>query len=183
MAITKIQSESLNLADTYAFTGTVTGTPTGLNVADQWHVSPAITNISANTDTVVTNWVQDAYGEQGRISTMSESSGIFTFPSTGIYLVELAFQFYYQSAASNYNYTRLQITTNNSTYNTRSETVTFTRVAENYLTSSPASAIIDVTDTSNVKIRTVAHVRDGGTDLEGGSIVRSYIKFLRLGDT
>ena len=27
MAITKIQSESLNLADTYAFTGTVTGTP------------------------------------------------------------------------------------------------------------------------------------------------------------
>ena len=25
MAITKIQSESLNLADTYAFTGTVTG--------------------------------------------------------------------------------------------------------------------------------------------------------------
>ena len=29
MAITKIQSESLNLADTYAFTGTVTGA--GLN--------------------------------------------------------------------------------------------------------------------------------------------------------
>ena len=25
MAITKIQSESMNLADTYAFTGTVTG--------------------------------------------------------------------------------------------------------------------------------------------------------------
>ncbi len=30
MAITKIQSESMNLADTYAFTGTVTGTPSTL---------------------------------------------------------------------------------------------------------------------------------------------------------
>ena len=29
MAITKIQSESMNLADTYAFTGTVTGAGTG----------------------------------------------------------------------------------------------------------------------------------------------------------
>ncbi len=28
MALTKIQAESMNLADTYAFTGTVTGTPT-----------------------------------------------------------------------------------------------------------------------------------------------------------
>ena len=30
MAISKIQSESMNLADTFAFTGTVTGTPNGI---------------------------------------------------------------------------------------------------------------------------------------------------------
>ena len=32
MAIDKIQSESINLADTFAFTGTVTGTPSGMTL-------------------------------------------------------------------------------------------------------------------------------------------------------
>ena len=154
-----------------------------ISLADQWHVTAGVTDIGANSDTVVTNWTQDGYTGYGKIGTMSESSGIFTFPSTGMYLVELALQFYYASAASAYNYTRLQITTDNSNYNTRSETTTFTRGSENYITSSPASAIIDVTSTSNVKVRAAAHVRNAGTDLEGGSIVRSYFKFIRLGDT
>ena len=78
---------------------------------------------------------------------------------------------------------RIQVTTNNSSYNTRAETTNFTRAAENYITTSPTSMIIDVTDTANVKVRPVYHVRSSGTDVEGGSIVRSYFKFIRLGDT
>ena len=38
MAITKIQSESLNLADNFAFTGTITGAG-GITVADQWRLT------------------------------------------------------------------------------------------------------------------------------------------------
>jgi len=182
MAIDKIQSESINLADNFAFTGTVSGAG-GITLADQWHITASIDAGNSNTDTVITNWTQDGYGEDGRIGTMSESSGIFTFPSTGIYLCELALTFYYGVAASNYNYSRIQVTTNNSSYNTRAETTNFTRAAENYITTSPTSMIIDVTNTSNVKVRPVYHVRSSGTDVEGGSIVRSYFKFIRLGDT
>ena len=155
----------------------------GITLADQWHITASIDAGNSNTDTVITNWTQDAYTGYGRIGTMSESSGIFTFPSTGIYLCELAITFYYGVAASNYNYSRLQVTTNNSSYNTIAETTNFTRAAENYITTSPTSAIIDVTDTANVKVRPVYHVRSSGTDVEGGSIVRSYFKFIRLGDT
>ena len=155
----------------------------GISLADQWHITAAINTGSANTDTVITNWTQDAYTGYGRIGTMSESSGIFTFPSTGIYLCELALTFYYNDAYSNYNYARLQITTDNSSYNTRAETTVFTRVSENYITTSPVSTIVDVTNTSNVKVRAAWHVRDAGNDVEGGSIVRSYFKFIRLGDT
>jgi len=114
---------------------------------------------------------------------MSESSGVFTFPSTGMYLVELALTFYYGVAASNYNYSRLQVTTDGSSFSTIAETTNFTRVAENYITTSPTSAIIDVTNTSNVLVRPVFHVRSSGTDVEGGSIVRSRFTFIRLGDT
>jgi len=192
MAIDKITSASittdavgptqLNEASNYDFTGTVTGAG-GITLADQWHITASIDADNSNTDTVITNWTQDGYGEQGRIGTMSESSGIFTFPSTGIYLCELALTFYYGVAASNYNYSRIQVTTNNSSYNTRAETTNFTRAAENYITTSPTSMIIDVTNTSNVKVRPVYHVRSSGTDVEGGSVVRSYFKFIRLGDT
>jgi len=192
MAIDKVTSASittdavgptqLNEASNYAFTGTVTGAG-AITLADQWHVTANVTNISANSDTVVTNWTQDGYGEDGKIGTMSESSGIFTFPSTGIYLVELSLVFYYSSAASNYCISRIQITTDNSNYNTRAEKSTFTRVAENNIATASASLIIDVDNTTNVKVRPVAHVRDAGTDVEGGSVVRSHIKFIRLGDT
>ena len=49
MAITKIQSESLNLADTYAFTGTVTGAGETLKPAFRAKLS-ATQNVSSSTD-------------------------------------------------------------------------------------------------------------------------------------
>ena len=52
MAITKIQSESLNLADDYAFTGTITGA--GESNKPAFHASlPSNQSISASTDTVI----------------------------------------------------------------------------------------------------------------------------------
>ena len=45
MAITKLQAEALNLADTYAFTGTVTGA--GENNSPNFHAvggNPALSN-------------------------------------------------------------------------------------------------------------------------------------------
>ena len=53
MAITKIQSESLNLADTYAFTGTVTGAG-GVNTPAFKAYLNGTQAISANTGTKIT---------------------------------------------------------------------------------------------------------------------------------
>jgi len=52
MAITKIQSESLNLADTYAFTGTVTGAG-GVNTPAFHATMSANQNITQSADTLV----------------------------------------------------------------------------------------------------------------------------------
>ena len=66
MAITKIQSESLNLADTYAFTGTVTGAggdnkPSfkATNSADQTLNDNSWTKVSFNTETYDTDTTYD----------------------------------------------------------------------------------------------------------------------------
>ena len=48
MAITKIQSESLNLADTYAFTGTVTGASTPMTPAFEAELGSNQTGIGDN---------------------------------------------------------------------------------------------------------------------------------------
>lgn len=44
MAISKIEAESMNLADTYAFTGTVTGVPSDIELISTNHITAASVN-------------------------------------------------------------------------------------------------------------------------------------------
>src|SRR6056300_1623246 len=56
----------------------------GLTVADQYDITSNITS----TQTVITNWARPTGTLQGNLgSGVTETSGIFSFPSTGYYLV------------------------------------------------------------------------------------------------
>ena len=46
MALSKIQAESMNLADTYTFTGTISGTPQGLTLINQTSSSTTVSSFS-----------------------------------------------------------------------------------------------------------------------------------------
>ena len=48
MALSKIQAESMNLADTYAFTGTVTGVPSGLNKITSYTIPSSTSEFNLN---------------------------------------------------------------------------------------------------------------------------------------
>ena len=100
MAITKIQSESLNLADTYDFTGTVTGaggvnTPSWLAYLGS---AQSIQNVTATTLVYDT----EVYDTANAYNT---SNGVFTVPSGegGKYFVTFATRFL------NWNYTQANI--------------------------------------------------------------------------
>jgi hypothetical protein len=76
MAITKIQSESLNLADTYDFTGTVTGAG-GVNTPNfSYYKSGSSQVISNATVTKITYFNAQSYDTHSAFS-----SGRFTVPS------------------------------------------------------------------------------------------------------
>ena len=67
-------------------------TVNGITMCDTWVVTTAFTNTSGNA--VTSNWYNistqnSLYGGIG--SSMTESSGVFTFPSNGIYLVYHSF--------------------------------------------------------------------------------------------
>ena len=82
MAFSKIIAESMDLTDTYNFSGTVTGAG-GITEADVWRLNSDAS--TSNTRTVISSNLERADNTMATyIGTgMSVSSGIWTFPSTG----------------------------------------------------------------------------------------------------
>ena len=85
MAITKIQSESLNLSDTYDFTGTVTGAG-GVNTPAFIAKSSAVNSIANNTD------VKILYGTEVFDSDGCYASSRFTPTTAGKYFIRGSFR-------------------------------------------------------------------------------------------
>jgi len=154
----------------------------GITMADQWRVTA---NITANADPISSNLERIDTAGQGTIGTaMSVSSGVFTFPSTGIYLVQ--FNAFGNTASGGDNVgINLKVTTNNSSY-----AVVATAYDGNQGGRSMnliGQSLIDVTDTSNVKVSFQALSIDSGSylfgDTTGTSQNETYFTFIRLGDT
>ena len=162
-------------------------TVNGITMADQWR----LTADKANVDTV--NTVFDSNLErvdttgQGTIgSAMSESSGIFTFPSTGIYWVH-AFTTYVKNADRRYCGLNILLTTNNSSYSEISTGWGHIKVvsSDDTYTNTTANSYIDVTDTANVKVKFSGSTVNGDAITAAGDTARNYttFTFIRLGDT
>tara|TARA_R100001460_G_scaffold5853_1_gene15810 strand:+ start:483 stop:983 length:501 start_codon:yes stop_codon:yes gene_type:complete len=88
MAIDKIQSESINLADNFAFTGTVTGAG-GVNTPAFSAKSNAATNASPNTATKV-NYAAENFDSDGKYDT---STSRFTPTVVGKYFIKANIRF------------------------------------------------------------------------------------------
>ena len=162
---------------------TVTGNGlVGITEADIWRLT---TSTNTNTDDVIsTNWERADDASYSSLGTgMTESSGVFTFPQTGIYLIYFAMSF--SHSANDLVQVFLEATQNNSSYDTISI------VQERGLNgvdgfghSASNTAIVDVTDTSNVKVRLSTSSMGTNSNVRGSTDANlSCISFLRIGDT
>jgi hypothetical protein len=183
MAIDKIQSESINLADTFAFTGTVSGAG-GITQADIWRCNSSLT-LQANVAATLTAWeraddaTQNAYIGNG----MSVSSGIFTFPATGIYLVN--FRAYYKSTNdTNYFFSRVGGTADNSSYDTLAEQdMSLNVISGTNYTFVTNVVHFDCQNTSTHKMRFQGQSTAVGDVGGHTSLNHTSVSFVRLGDT
>tara|TARA_R110002012_G_scaffold320106_1_gene542415 strand:- start:639 stop:1241 length:603 start_codon:yes stop_codon:yes gene_type:complete len=168
---------------TFDVTGaTVTGLSAGITMAEQWRLATTLSCSSTNTNVDVTaNLEKVDTNSPGTIgSSMSESSGIFTFPSTGIYLILSNYLFYSGSATSQYSGLLTRATTDNSSYSYATEN--YVGIVSNYNNGS-SSFIFDVTDTSTHKIK-FTYFTQAAVDLRGNtSNNTTSFSFIRLGDT
>tara|TARA_R100001460_G_scaffold95212_1_gene137364 strand:- start:199 stop:726 length:528 start_codon:yes stop_codon:yes gene_type:complete len=153
-------------------------------MVDQWRVT-SNQGISQSTSTTVTNWERvDGTGFGTLNGGMTQSSGIFTFPSTGIYKIE--FVPYFNDTESNNSVRGLiQTTTNNSSYDTRAQNPTNIADIDTYNYGSVyVSVLFDVTNTSTHKVRFNMYSGYGGFDINGDTNTNeTYATFTRVGGT
>ena len=117
---------------------------------------------------------------------MSESSGIFTFPSTGWWSVVFHLGGYSDGSTQNL-IAQIMVTTDNSSYQ---HTCLAQQGIYDFSNSYPshasmtAQALVDVTSTTNVKVRFDYGAGQGGEYAKGSSTY-TYTNaiFTRLGDT
>jgi len=178
MAIDKIQSESINLADNFAFTGTVTGAG-GITVVDTWRISAN----ASGTGYLTANWERDdTYGNALIGTGMSQSSGEFTFPSTGIYKINFGSRFT-RDTATPFAVGQIEVTTNNSSYNPAANCVGDISTA-NHTNGLYVSYMFDVTSTSTHKVKFFMQTNDLAVTFDGNTSQNfTYAQFIRLGDT
>ena len=151
----------------------------GITEIDQWRLSA---NFTTTTGTLDSNWERvDTYGYDKLGTGLSQSSGIFSFPSTGHYLI--MFNAYFDDTyAGNYIGVQMYYTQNNSSYNT---------VESNY-TNSPSNGHhanvqiihhLDITDTSNQKFKFQGNSHDSSRFSGSTSTNNTNLVSIRLADT
>jgi|TARA_E500000178_G_scaffold352421_1_gene415825 hypothetical protein len=158
---------------------------TGITMADQWRVTSAASFSTSGAD-ITANLEQVDTTGQGTIGTaMTESSGIFSFPQTGIYKIDAQFSFYL-NGDTRWIYSLIKGTTDNSTYNNLSANYHFIQQTggTTTYTGSYVSTLFDVTDTSNCKVKFHVDTSSGTTYYYADTNINiTCFTFTRLGDT
>jgi len=162
---------------------TVTGT--GITEADQWRLTTAFTNdaqpIASNLERNDTSFSYIGTG-------MTESSGVFTFPSTGIWLVKYNITTILGGNGEDNKVNPLiEITTDNSSFSTAAdsqESLADHGGGTTARASQELNIIFDVTNTTTHKVRFSILVENISTQTNASSTDnRTYFTFIRLGDT
>ena len=115
---------------------------------------------------------------------MTESSGIFSFPRTGVYEVKVQALVDVRSGDGTAE-VQTQVTTNNSSYDITSVAVGGDDSGSNGVQiTGYGQCFVNVTDTSNVKVKFTTNSFGGSSHLEGSSDQNNTsFSFIRLGDS
>tara|TARA_Y100000591_G_scaffold321874_1_gene337467 strand:+ start:328 stop:999 length:672 start_codon:yes stop_codon:yes gene_type:complete len=155
----------------------------GITEADNWRLTA---NSNAGTAGYVTsNWERNDTAGFSKIGTgLSESSGVFSFASTGIYLINFFGQFIVHGGDINAQL-QLYTTINNSSYTLQSlALVGQESSSDDVRMSASNSSIFDVTDTSQCKFKFYTDSFSSSTLLLGNTSYNfTGFTSIRLGDT
>ena len=197
MALTRIGTSAYSTLDATKLAGnlpaisgaSLTGLGGGITQSDMWIMT---SNITEDAGFITANWSRYT-GPSGNIgSALTESSGVFTFPSTGFYKIDYIIGFRNQSSNHAFTevYCQLFYTQDNSSYTDGA--TSFINVpgisSANVYANGTGSAILDVTNTSNVKFKLKINAYAGASQQNGivigsSTSIATGFTCVRLGDT
>tara|TARA_R110000764_G_scaffold42051_1_gene94618 strand:+ start:495 stop:1106 length:612 start_codon:yes stop_codon:yes gene_type:complete len=157
------------------------GLVSGITNAQQWRLT---SNFTGNADPIASNLEKaDSDGAGSIGSDMTESSGVFTFPETGIWLISYQINIYSSTVTTEYVAPYIMTTTNNSTYDTAAQSYANNWTSGSY-SSSTSQFIFDVTNTSTHKVRFSVVFQNTTAQVMGDTSKQlTGFTFTRLGDT
>ena len=149
---------------------------------DQWVIESAV----AATNDVLTTWTRSSLSDAAPYLTgMSHSSGIFTFPKTGVYRVDFRFG-YYKSDYRRYVGALMQLSTNSggSYFDIgRNYTHLYDTDSNNTYNNSSVFCHIDVQNVSTYRMRFQVVAQAEVTVYAATDDVRTLVQFERIANT
>ncbi len=154
----------------------------GITHASQWRVTSDFTD---SASPVASNWEETdgpaGFGVLG--ASMTESSGIFTFPATGYWFINWIPRGRGNSSAGSRMYGEIHITANNSNYYSATMGETWLTGTGDY-SSTYMDYIMDVTSTTTHKLKFMLQMGHSSNTFKGSSEQHyNHVSFIRLGDT
>jgi len=157
----------------------------GITSASQLRLTSDITTGNLSSGIITGTWeLNDTTGYSSIGTPVTQSSGIFTFPSTGIWQVTFNLSLYEDTGGTD-NITLQIIGTRNNFSSDNDQVEQFTSVIDPYSNASLQGQVIyDVTDTSNDKMKFGVSGLISGNYIKGNTNKNStYVTFIRLADT
>ena len=158
----------------------------GILMAAQWLLTSNFSPGGA-VSLINSGWGQVSRAGYGIIgSSMTQSSGVFTYPQTGIYFVEYTCGLI-STSQQRYMGSRIQTTHNNSSYAHATDVLNHCGLTNSFgaYIQTTSSVIQDVQDVTQDKIRfSAVSFTPGNTTVQGDSSrAVTFVTFIRLGDT
>jgi len=165
----------------------LTGLPAGgITEADQWRLTSNVTLGNDLVSWLTANWERvdtDGFGKLG--TGLTESSGVFSFPSTGVWMLIFNVNGHIFNTHTRYYNATLYTTTDNSTYDSAALAQTNGYHSGNVGTYFSASCnfVFDVTNVSTHKFKMQVLSIAGGFVQSSTGSNRTSITAIKLGDT
>jgi len=152
---------------------------------DNWMVN---TDFSATSAYVTSNWERMDQVGFNKIGTgMTQSSGVFTFPSTGIWNLHFGMLYYLGGSAARYVGGHIFVSTNGSGGTFYESATTYTnnydQSGSNAYGSTSTDYTLDVTDTTNCVCKFFTAASETVTYVGHTTRNCTYATFTRIGDT
>ena len=157
------------------------GFSNGITEFDIWKLTSDLTFANDTVTVITANLARHSYQTDKKGTGMSESSGIFTFPSTGLYYIDFT-GFVVGTGGASYLGGGIHGTTDNSSYNSMAQNFTNTQGNTDHA-NFRCHTSFNVTNTSTHKVRFFQFSQNATGRLESdANQVRTGFTFMRIGD-